>query len=128
MAASEAAREAVWLQRLYKEDLKHEDLHLITAGALSEREFHGDRPMVLFEDNMGAIYLSRNPVAHKSSKHIEIRYHFVRERVLDGTLKLAKIDTKHNIADILTKPTKRSTFVYLRDKILWPHEDPAHRG
>ena len=118
MAASEAAKEAIWLTRLLKEDLKLEDVSLETKGDLSEREYQGDKPLTVFEDNVGCIQLSRNPVSHRSSKHIEIRYHFVRERVQDGSLKLVFIPSSENIADVLTKSTRRNTFLYLRAKIL----------
>ena len=79
------------------------------------------------KNNQGCIQLSRNPVSAKTSKHIAIRYHFIRERVMDGTLKLAKIDTKLNTADILTKATRRGTFIFLRDKLLKPAEKPKWR-
>ncbi len=46
---------------------------------------------------------------------------------MDGTLKLAKIDTKLNTADILTKATRRGTFIFLRDKLLKPAEKPKWR-
>ena len=126
MAASDAAREAVWLRRMYEMDLGYSDLTVETRGDLSEREYHGGKPLTIFEDNQGCIYLSRNPVSHKNNKHIEIRYHYVREQVAAGTLKLVKIDTKENVADIHTKATATSTFVHLRDKILHPREKPVH--
>ena len=118
MAASEAAKEAIWLTRLYKEDLKIEDVSLETRGDLTEKEYLGAKPLTMFEDNVGCISLSKNPVMHKSSKHIEIRYHFVRERVQDGSLKLVYIPSSENVADILTKSTRKHTFIYLRDKIM----------
>jgi len=127
MAASEAGKEAVWLRRLYQSDLGYEDVSVITHGDLSEKEYHGAKPLTIFEDNQGCIQLSRNPVSAKTSKHIAIRYHFIRERVMDGTLKLAKIDTKLNTADILTKATRRGTFIFLRDKLLKPAEKPKWR-
>ena len=126
MAASDAAREAVWLKRLYEMDLGYKDLTVETRGDLSEKEYQGGKPLTIFEDNLGCIYLSRNPVNHKSNKHVEIRYHFVREKVADGTLKLVKIDTKENTADIHTKATTTATFVYLRDKMLHDREKPVH--
>ena len=125
MAANEAGREAVWLARLYKEDFGHNDLSVTTYGDLSEKEFEGSLPLTIFEDNVGAIHLSRNPVAHKRSKHIEIRYHWLRDKVREGLLKLSKIDTKLNTADIFTKPTKRETFLFLRDKLMARREEPA---
>ena len=118
MAASEAAKEAIWLTRLYKEDLKIEDVSLETRGDLTEKEYLGAKPLTVFEDNVGCISLSKNPVMHKSSKHIEIRYHFVRERVQDGSLKLVYIPSSENVADILTKNTRKHTFIYLRNKIM----------
>ena len=125
MAANEAGREAVWLARLYKEDFGHDDLSVTTYGDLSEKEFEGSLPLTIYEDNVGAIHLSRNPVAHKRSKHIEIRYHWLRDKVREGLLKLSKIDTKLNTADIFTKPTKRETFLFLRDKLMARREEPA---
>ena len=119
MAASEAAKEAVWLTRLLKEDLKLEDVSLETRGDLTEKEYQGAKPLTVFEDNVGCIGLSKNPVSHRTSKHIEIRYHFVRERVQDGSLKLVFIPSSENIADVLTKSTRKHTFLYLRDKFMY---------
>ena len=121
MAASEAAKEAVWLTRLLKEDLKLEDVSLETRGDLTEKEYQGAKPLTVFEDNIGCISLSKNPVSHRTSKHIEIRYHFVRERVQDGSLKLVYIPSSENIADVLTKSTRKHTFLYLRDKFMYSH-------
>ena len=78
-------------------------------------------------DSTGAICLSKNPVRHGSSKHIELRYHWIRDQVRNGTLKLSKIDTKLNTADIFTKATRKSTFIFLRGKMLFPREEPAKR-
>ena len=48
--------------------------------------------------------------------------HFVRERVQDGSLKLVFIPSSENIADVLTKSTRRHTFLYLRDKVMYSKE------
>ena len=122
MAASEAAKEAIWLTRLYQEDLGIADVSLETKGDLTESEYEGAKPLTVFEDNVGCINMSKNPVMHRASKHIEIRYHFVRERVRDGSLKLVFIPSSENVADILTKPTRRQVFLYLRNKIM---HDPS---
>ena len=108
-------------------DFGYEDLSIVTRGDLSEKEYQGAKPLTIFEDNQGAIHLSRNPVSHKRSKHIEIRYHFIRERVQDGTLKLTKIPTELNTADICTKPCKKKTFEFLRNKLLRVQEKAAPR-
>ena len=124
MAANEAGKEAVWLARLYKEDFGHEDLSVHTYGDLSEGEFRDDaKPLTIFEDNAGAIALSRQPGAqHKRSKHISIRWHWIREKVQSGELKLSKIDTSLNTADIFTKATSNKTFLFLRDKLVHQRE------
>ncbi|GKA86861.1 retrovirus-related pol polyprotein from transposon TNT 1-94 [Tanacetum coccineum] len=65
-------------------------------------------------DNKGAIDLSKNPVQHSRTKHIEIRHHFLRDNVQKGHISIEKVPSVDNIADILTKPLKRESFNYLR--------------
>ncbi|GJR68713.1 copia protein [Tanacetum coccineum] len=65
-------------------------------------------------DNKWAIGLSKNPVQHSRTKHIEIRHHFLRDNVQKGNISIEKVSSEDNIADILTKPLKRETFNYLR--------------
>ena len=54
-------------------------------------------------DNMSRIYLARNPVFHARTKHIEVHYHFIRERVQAGEIDLQHISTNRQVADIFTK-------------------------
>ena len=65
-------------------------------------------------DNKGAIDLSKNPVQHAHTKHIEIRHHFLRDIVQKGNISIEKVSSEDNIADILTKPLKRKPFNLLR--------------
>ncbi|GJV34962.1 copia protein [Tanacetum coccineum] len=65
-------------------------------------------------DNKGAIDLSRNPILHSRTKHIEIRHHFLCDNVQKGNISIEKVSSKENIADILTKPLKREPFNLLR--------------
>ncbi|GJR10955.1 retrovirus-related pol polyprotein from transposon TNT 1-94 [Tanacetum coccineum] len=65
-------------------------------------------------DNKGAIDLSKNPVQHSRTKHIEIRHHFLRNNVQKGHISIEKVVSVDNIADILTKPLKHESFNYLR--------------
>lgn len=97
IALSSAAQETVWLRRLL------EDL-----GAKS------NLPTLIMEDNQGAIAQAQNPVAHGRSKHIDIKYHFVREAIEDGFVSLQYCSTKDMIADILTKPLVKCQFQKLR--------------
>ncbi|GKB29886.1 retrovirus-related pol polyprotein from transposon TNT 1-94 [Tanacetum coccineum] len=64
-------------------------------------------------DNKWAIDLSKNPVQHSRTKHIEIRHHFLRDNVQKGNISLEKVSSEDNIADILTNPLKRAPFNYL---------------
>ncbi|GJZ70990.1 zf-CCHC domain-containing protein [Tanacetum coccineum] len=65
-------------------------------------------------DNKGAINLSKNPVQHSRTKHIEIHHYFLRDNIQKGNISLEKVSSEDNIADILTKPLKRKPFNYLR--------------
>ncbi|GJU30665.1 retrovirus-related pol polyprotein from transposon TNT 1-94 [Tanacetum coccineum] len=65
-------------------------------------------------DNKGAIELSKNPVQHSRTKHIEIRHHFLCDNVQKGHISIKKVPSIDNIADILNKPLKRESFNYLR--------------
>nr|GEZ40613.1 copia protein [Tanacetum cinerariifolium] len=65
-------------------------------------------------DNKGAIDLSNNLVQHSRTKHIEIRYYFLRDNIQKDNIFIEKVSSEDNIADILTKPLKREPFNYLR--------------
>ena len=68
-------------------------------------------------DNQGAIFLAQNQAQEHRSKHIDIRYHFVRECVEDGRIKLLYIPTNEQAADILTKNLAVVKFRELRSEI-----------
>ena len=68
-------------------------------------------------DNHSCIKLSENPVFHDRSKHIKMRYYFIKDLVQRGALKLQYIRTDEQIANILTKPLTASKFVYFCDKL-----------
>ena len=69
---------------------------------------------IVMNDNQGAIALVKNPVKHTKSKHIDIRYHFVRECYLNQQIVLDYIPSNDNIADIFTKPAKKSLLLKFR--------------
>jgi hypothetical protein len=72
---------------------------------------------VIHCDNKSCIKLSENPVFHDRSKHIEIRFHFIRDCVQKGTEKLQYVPTSKQVADILMKALMKGKFVFLRDKL-----------
>jgi histone deacetylase 1/2 len=73
-------------------------------SVLKELGVFQPKPPVLWCDNLGATYLSANPVFHARTKHIEIDFHFVREKVALGALDVRFIASGDQIADIFTKP------------------------
>ncbi|GJW85581.1 hypothetical protein Tco_0158726 [Tanacetum coccineum] len=81
--------------------------------ALIDYDIHLDDVPIMC-DNKGTIDLSRNPVQHSRTKHIEIRHHFLRDNVQKGNISIKKVASEDNIADILTKPLKHEVFNYLR--------------
>ena len=98
IAASDACKEAVWLL-----------LSNLFGGNLDSTIIHCN--------NQSCIKLSENSMVRDRSKHIEMKYHFIRDLVQRGALKLQYIRTEEQIADILTKPLTASKFVYFRDKL-----------
>lgn len=101
MASTEAAKEAIYLRLL-----------------LSDLGFPQEEATVIYEDNQACIKMSENPVHHKKSKHINMRYYFVRDKVEEGEIKLIYIPTAEQLADLLTKPLLRLRLTYLRDIVM----------
>jgi hypothetical protein len=96
-AIADATAEIIWLQVL-----------------LRELGVNLSRPPTLWCDNIGASYLSANPVFHRRSKHVEVDYHFVRERVSSQQLDVRIISTKDQVADIMTKPLPVTSFNFFQ--------------
>lgn len=99
IALSSAAQETVWLRRL-----------------VSELGNKPEKPTVLMEDNQSAIAMARNPQFHGRAKHIDIRHHFIRERVNEGDIKLVYCPTGDMIADMLTKGINQHQLKNLMDR------------
>ena len=95
-----ATQESVWLRQLNK------DLQIDCSS-----------PTIIHEDNQGTIAMSKNPVLHKRTKHIDIKFHFVREKIHDKTVELKYCPTHEMVADIFTKPLPRGQFESLRARL-----------
>jgi len=100
MALVQAAKENIWLQRLLKE-----------LGREAENA------KTIYEDNQGAIALANNPEYHARTKHIDIQYHFVRECVENGDIKLEYCPTADMVADALTKALPKERHWKLLEKM-----------
>ncbi|MCO5559088.1 hypothetical protein L7F22_012680 [Adiantum nelumboides] len=64
----------------------------------------------IYTDSQSALAVARNPVFHACTKHIEVHYHYVRERLSAGEISLAYVPTQYNLADLFTKALSRETF------------------
>uniref|UniRef100_A0AAV1UQR4 Uncharacterized protein n=1 Tax=Peronospora matthiolae TaxID=2874970 RepID=A0AAV1UQR4_9STRA len=101
MALSEVTQEATWLKTF--------------MSKLGEEA--GDDALTIYEDNQGAIALAKNPEFHKRTKHIDIRYHFVREKVEKNQVVLQYYPTQDMLADIMTKAIAAPQFTILRTEL-----------
>ena len=68
-------------------------------------------------DNQSAVQLSKNPVFHDRSKHIDTRFHFIRECIEEGRVCVASIGTTEQLADIMMKALARERFCDLRARL-----------
>ena len=73
--------------------------------------------MTLYCDNLSAINISKNPIQHSRTKHIDIRHHFIRDLVEEKVIKLDHVVTELQLADIFTKALDASQFENLRSKL-----------
>jgi hypothetical protein len=86
------------------------------------------RETLILCDNQSCIKMTENHVFHDRSKHIEIRYHYIRDMVQRGALKLQYISMDEQVADVLTKPLSRVKFEYFRDKLGIVRKDLPRKG
>eukprot|EP00253_Pinus_taeda_P008164 PITA_08164 len=107
VAATATACQAVWMRRMLR--------------SLGQEQA---KATVIFCDNSSAIALSRNSVFHKRTKHIDTRFHYIRELVNNGEIVLEHCRTQEQVADISTKPLDQKSFEFLR-KCLGMTECPA---
>ena len=82
------------------------------------RPGHKEKRVTIFEDNEGAISLASNRLASARSKHIDVRYHFLRELVEQKQIAIVKVKTERQRADILTKALGKKLFFAHRNYLL----------
>lgn len=100
VAASSCACQGIWLRKI---------LHHLCQTQRSCTK--------IYCDNSSSIKLSKNPILHGRCKHIDVRFHFLRDLTKDGTIELVHCTSEDQIADIFTKPLKLESFCKLRAKL-----------
>jgi hypothetical protein len=111
IAACSTSCESIWLRKL--------------LTGLFDLEMEAT---VILCDNQSCIKMTENPVFHDKSKHIEIRYHYIRDMVQRGVVKLQYVGTDQQVADVLTNPLSRVKFEYFRDKLGVVRKDLLRKG
>jgi len=84
---------------------------------LVEMKLKVNETMKMMVGSKYAIDLAKHQVSHGRSEHIETRFHFLRDQVNKGKLEIMHCKTEEQVADLLTKPLKISSFEYLRNKL-----------
>ena len=100
MALSDAVREILYVYQLMK------DLLVLTL------------PVVVHVDNQGAAFIAEKEVNNKLTKHIDVRFHFVRQYIADKIIDMQYIPTALNVADIFTKPLDTVIFARLCELLM----------
>ena len=100
IVACSASSEVVWLRKM--------------LSGLFDLEMDAT---CIYCDNQSCIKLSENPVFHDKSKHIEIKYQYIRDMVEKGVVKLQYVATDEQVVDVLTKSLSKVKFEYFRDKL-----------
>ncbi|KAL0423748.1 UNVERIFIED_CONTAM: Retrovirus-related Pol polyprotein from transposon TNT 1-94 [Sesamum radiatum] len=94
------SNQATWLRRILED--------------MGEKQ---EEPTTIYCDNKSAIAITKNPVQHNRTKHIDIKYHSLREATTRGEIELKYCSTEEQLADIFTKALPRNKFEELRMKI-----------
>lgn len=99
-ALENATAELIWLQ-----------------SVLQELKIYQSCAPVLWCDNLGATYLTANPVFHARTKHIEVDFHFVKQIVTNKALEVRFVSSKDQVADIFTKALGRPALIKFRGNL-----------
>ena len=107
IALTEGTKQLVWLRRF-----------LLDLG------FDQSHPTSIRSDNLSAITLSHDATYHAQTKHINVTYHYIHEKVASNEAKLTYVKSKENPADLMTKPLDLFQHRYLRDKLGFVEHKP----
>lgn len=108
IALCEAAKQGQWLRTLLKELGRH-------------RLLDKSQAVQIFSDNQSCIAIAEDPIAHRRTKHIDVRYHYIRQLISAGKTRVSYIPTDHMKADVLTKPLPFPAFQRcIRDFLMPP--------
>jgi len=99
IAAGSSCSQLVWMKQMLKEYNVEQNV------------------LMLYYDNFSAINISKNPVQHSMTKHIDIQHHFIRDLVEEKVVTLEHVDTEEQLADIFTKALNAKQFEKLRGKL-----------
>ena len=113
IGATEVVKEVMWLR------------HLLSELGLKQPT------TIVYEDNLACIKMAKSAIVSARNKHMQLKLHYVRERVDDLSVRLIYVDTKQQRADLLTKNLARSPFSDLRSFLLCPltlHPDAGSEG
>ncbi|KAG9450470.1 hypothetical protein H6P81_010435 [Aristolochia fimbriata] len=99
MAVTKAVKEAIWLQGLYRESSTNDEV------------------IVVFCDSQSVIHLTKDQMHHERTKHIDVRFHFIKDTIAQGTVMVKKIGTEDNLADMLTKSLPVKKFEHCLDLV-----------
>ena len=112
IALCNAAQEAVHLKSLFQE------LVPMVEGV--------GTAVVVFEDNKATIEISKNPCLHEKQKHVDVKYHYVRECVLESRIQIQYLRTDRMVADLLTKAVQVGTWMKLISPLMGPTDISTH--
>ena len=99
IAAGSSCSQLVWMKQMLQEYNVEQDV------------------LTLYCDNLSVINISKNPIQHSRTKHIDIRHHFIRDLVEEKVVTLEHVDTEEQLADIFTKALDAKQFEHLRGKL-----------
>jgi hypothetical protein len=84
---------------------------------LTDIQVEYDKPIPIYCDNKRSINISKKPMMHSKTKHIPIKYHFLREQVVEKNIRVEYVGPKERVPNIFTKPLPWESFEYLRQRI-----------